>query len=97
MNTSTRIDTKQILRLDTYNVPDIYDTIVHLSEYGRKKILFAPYGPKTMSLAMCLFASQTSSAVYYTQPTIYDPYYSTGKGKCYGFLIKKDGCSLYQV
>jgi hypothetical protein len=75
------------------SVPNVYDKISSLGK--DKKVIFAPYGPKTISLGMCLYASLNGSAVYYTQPTSYNPNYSDGCGKSYAYLIKLDGALLY--
>ncbi len=91
---STKIDTKQIYRIDTKSVPSIFDKISSLAK--GKQVIFAPYGPKTMSLAMCLYAVINNSPVYYTQPTSYNPNYSEGCGPSLAYLIKLNGVSLYQ-
>jgi hypothetical protein len=97
MNTSTRVDTRSIYRIDSLDLSENFEIIKGLANKGEKNVLFAPYGPKTMSLAMCLYACLTKSAVFYTQPTTYNPLYSTGTGKCFGYIIKQGGRSLYTV
>lgn len=94
MKVSSKIDTKQIYRIDAKSVPVIYDKIESFV-FGGKKILFAPYGPKTMSLAMCLSAIKNNSVVYYTQPTSYQPEYSKGISQSFAYLIKIDGENIY--
>lgn len=94
MQVTPKIDFKQIMRVDTLNVSDTFDFIKSLSPENRP-ILIAPYGPKTMSLAMCLFACRTDSPVYYTQPTSYDPKYSIGVTNTYGYCVKLQGESLF--
>ncbi len=51
-------------------------------------VVLAPYGPKPLSLAMCLFALSVPvehrPAVVYTQPQVYAPKYSTGIGTVNG-------------
>ena len=57
----------------------------------------APYGPKPVSLAMAVAAIQRDWPVYYSQPTIYNPAYSTGIGTegreaaVYGYLLVSQG------
>jgi len=93
MEISPKIDSKDILRVDTMNLSEMFDAICSISD--KRGILIAPYGPKTMSLAMCLYACLTDSTVYYTQPTTYNPGYSQGATKCTGYCIKLNGQSLY--
>ncbi|WP_133299805.1 hypothetical protein [Larkinella punicea] len=97
MHSSTRLEGKQIYRVDSLNLPEIFETIVSLTQAGEKSTLLAPYGPKTMSLAMCLYACFTNSAVYYTQPTYYAPDYSSGFSNCYGYIIKSNDTLFYSV
>ena len=97
INTSTRIDTKQIIRTDYLNISSTFDTISDFARHGANNVLFAPYGPKTMSLAMCLYASLSGSPVYYTQPTTYNPYYSSGTGISYAYLVKQRERELYTL
>lgn len=97
MNTSSIIDSKHIIRVDALSVPEAFDKICAITNKGSRKALLAPYGPKTMSFAMCLYACLTNSAAYYTQPTSYSPYYSKGISKCYGYAIKLYGNLLYSV
>ena len=92
--------------VDGLNVPDVFDVLSDIGRNGEMQVTLAPYGPKPVSLAMALYASRYDSgmdatAVYYTQPTAYNPDYSTGvkmiRGKlgihCYA--IKRLGQFLY--
>jgi hypothetical protein len=91
------------LRVEAYNVPDTFDHIVEITSHGKRPAVFAPYGPKPISLAMCLFAIATGSPVYYTQPQTYHPQYSTGVKKIngsllsYGYCLRINGRDLYSV
>lgn len=96
MGVSPKVDFKKIIRIDALNVSDTFDMICALSN-GNKGILMAPYGPKTMSLAMCLYACLTDSPVYYTQPTAYNPKYSEGISACYGYCVKLNGINLFSL
>jgi len=60
------------------DVSDAFDHIVALTDQGRRPALFAPYGPKPISLAMCIYAHLTDNPVFYTQPRTYNPEYSKG-------------------
>lgn len=92
--------------VDGLNVPDVFDVLSDIGGNGKTQVTLAPYGPKPISLAMALYASRHDSgpnatAVYYTQPTAYNPDYSTGVRKvgeeagvhCYA--IKRLGQFLY--
>jgi len=91
------------IRVGAYDVPDVFEHISKLTEAGSKCAIFAPYGPKTMSLAMCLFAVQAGSVVYYTQPTVYNPAYSTGikrlgqDPEAYAYCVRVGGRDLYKI
>ncbi len=84
-----------IIRIDSNNLPDAYEQINSLSDSGTKTVLFAPYGPKPFSLAMCLFASKHDSVVYYTQPSHYNPNYSVGLSKTLAYGVVLDSNNLY--
>lgn len=76
-----------IIKIDANNMPDVFGFISKETDSGRKKALFAPYGPKPFSLAMCLHATIFDSPVYYTQPTHYNLAYSTGTKETYAYPI----------
>lgn len=92
--------------VDGLNVPDVFDVLCDIGRDGQTQVTLAPYGPKPVSLAMALYASKYDSgpnatAVYYTQPTAYNPDYSTGTRKVGGevgvhcYAIKRLGQLLY--
>ena len=91
------------IRVEAYDVSDTFDHLLKLTNRGSTPAVFAPYGPKPMSLAMCLFASQTKSQVLYTQPTIYHPEYTSGvrrvndQAVIYAYCIKLAGKNLYSI
>ncbi len=72
-----------------------------ISKNSEFKLSFAPFGPKTFSVAMCLYAIQKDSAVYYPQPTVYHPDYSIGiknnepSEAVNAYWIKQGGINLY--
>jgi len=96
MQVTPKVDFKNIMRVDALNVSETFDMIRSLS-FNDQSILMAPYGPKTMSLAMCLYACLTNSPVYYTQPISYDPKYSEGTLSSYGYCIKLNGINLFDL
>lgn len=90
-------------RLDTLDMSTAFDQISNLSNNPDYRTAFAPFGPKTFSAAMCLYALQTDSAVYYPQPTVYHPEYSIGirnndpSTAINAYWVKHDGLNLYTV
>jgi hypothetical protein len=86
------------------DVPAVYRKLVALGEEGGEAMLLAPYGPKTVSLAMALYTmtfGRQSSAIKYSQPKYYSPQYATGVGSyrgrddSYVYVIKAHGRLLY--
>ena len=76
-------DTASIEYVNKHSVPDVFEALRRLSNNGEEYLILAPFGPKPMSLAMCLYAisdygQQGGSAVYYTQPKAYNPSYTIG-------------------
>jgi hypothetical protein len=95
---------KDPVRVDARDVSDAFDYIKVLTENGRLRCEFGPFGPKPISLAMCLFARLTASVVRYTQPTVYHPEYTTGVQKgndgepaINTYVIRIGGRDLYSV
>lgn len=97
---------KDPIRVDPIDVSSIYDCIVSQTDHFQLKTILAPFGPKPMSVAMCIYAciSQTSqfhSPVYYSQPSHYNPLYSTGVSTTngdtdsYSYCIRLCGRDLY--
>ena len=92
--------------VDGWNVPDVFDLLSTIGAGGQTQLTLAPYGPKPISLAMALYAGThdaepNATAVYYTQPTAYNPRYSTGVRTIGGqagihcYAIKRLGKFLY--
>lgn len=92
-----KVNYQEMIRVNGLNMPDTFDLICSLTRSKNRSILLAPYGPKTMSLAMCLYACLSNSPVYYTQPTSYDSKYSEGVSDCYGYCIKLNGRSFFKI
>jgi hypothetical protein len=96
-------DTVEVYRCDAKDVSDTFDRLVSLSEGGQKRLLLAPFGPKPMSVGMCIFATITESEVFYTQPTVYHPAYSSGVShvrgvqESYGYCLRIDGKPLFTI
>ncbi|MNE96388.1 hypothetical protein D3C80_1945870 [compost metagenome] len=92
--------------MDGINVPEVFDAIGALTDFGERFAILAPFGPKPISLAMALYASrvytgQEHCSVNYTQPTVYNPDYSSGVKLQRGlplinsYAIRLNGQNLY--
>lgn len=96
-------NTFDLFRVNVKDVSDAFERLRSLTHNGRKKASLAPFGPKTISVAMCLFATLAGSEVSYTQPKVYHPQYSTGvaerngQPEIYGYWIRMGGRSLYEL
>lgn len=91
-------------RVSARNVSSIFEHICRLTNNGQRRTWFAPYGPKPMSLAMCIYASLVENcSVYYTQPKVYSPNYSLGVrtidgvNEAFSYFLKLDGERIYQL
>jgi hypothetical protein len=71
-------DDRQIIRIAAHDLSGAFQRIDLITRGGNAPAVFAPYGPKAHSVAMCLHALRNSSEAYFTQPTYYHPEYSTG-------------------
>jgi hypothetical protein len=93
------------IRVNGYDVSAIFDLILECTDQANEPAVFAPYGTKPMSLAMCLYACSHSenTDVYYTQPKSYNPQYSTGirmvngEPDIFAYCIRLDGKDLYNT
>jgi hypothetical protein len=85
----------EIARVNSTDVNETFDYIETASENGDKKCLFAPYGPKPISLAMCLWAIKNNAPVYYTQPKFYNPDYSVGAKETLAYLVRFNNQEYY--
>ncbi len=97
-----------IHRVDGRNVPDLFDSLSAITRRGEIYSVLAPFGPKPISLAMCLYACATGSSsnpasVFYTQPSVYHPNYSSGVATIgtfaatHAYCIKLNGQVLYRL
>lgn len=90
-------------RVGANDLCEAFELILSLLPQDTNLVSFAPFGPKPISAAMCLYATMTGSPVYYAQPKIYLPNYSIGIGKIgglpkiYAYWIKHDGKNLYDL
>ncbi|MFT3869805.1 MAG: hypothetical protein QM715_15250 [Nibricoccus sp.] len=90
-------------RIPTIDLNSAFNRITVLASETSTKLSFAPFGPKPISAAMCLYASQKECSVHYPQPSIYNPDYSKGtaeiggKQAVYAYWIKHEGKNLYRA
>lgn len=104
IDAETRLETtEQIQRVDANDLAGCFDRLNRATRGGARKTVYAPYGPKPHSVAMCLHAISTGSEVFYTQPAYYHPEYTTGirlensKPAGHAYLIKWNGHNLYST
>ena len=97
------------VHIDMYDCPQIFGALCRMTNDGRETTAIAPYGPKTVSLAMCLFALGVAAAgkprvpVYYAQPYRYALDYTSGvrmRGSVpdvTGYCLRLDNRNLYTL
>ena len=90
----------ELYHTDPMNLSDAFNRLVTIGSSG--PVILAPFGPKTISAAMCLYATLTGSEVYYAQPTVYRHDYSIGVAQSAGapsifaYWIRMNGKNFYQ-
>lgn len=107
LSKARHLDREDVIGIDPSDVPRIFERLLRLGGVAAERLTLAPYGPKPVSLAMCLFAlaqpAERRPDVVYTQPKSYNPMYSAGvamrQGQPWvtGYALKLDGESLYRV
>lgn len=92
-----------------YDVPNAFEALCRLTKDGNLSCALAPFGPKTLSLAMCMFALAAAGAgkepvhVYYSQPRRYALDYTTGIREVNGipdikaYCLRINGRDLYTL
>jgi hypothetical protein len=94
---------REPIRVDARDVSDTFDHIFAATDGAKGYAVLAPYGPKTISLAMCLYSIGTNNPVYYTQPRVYNPFYSkgistvAGEPETYGYCLRLSSKDLYTL
>ncbi len=95
-------DAFEVIRVAAGDCSDTFDQLCSLT-VGDNRPQLAPFGPKPVSLGMCLFAVLANCEVFYTQPAIYHPDYSVGVADIDGtpavtaFAIRLNGKDYYGV
>jgi hypothetical protein len=85
-------------RVGALDTPSAFDMLLRLTQDGSFPSALAPLGPKPISVAMCILASQSPNfPVYYAQPKSYAIDYSTGSETIYAYWIKHSGKNLYAL
>lgn len=75
-----------------------FDKLLTLTRNAEIPATLAPLGPKPLSAAMCILASQSDRyPVYYAQPKTYALDYSAGCETTYAYWIKHQGVNLYST
>lgn len=97
------------VHIDMYDCPQIFEALCSMTSDGQQTSAIAPYGPKTISLAMCLFALAAAAAgrdrvpVFYAQPQRYALDYSIGTKMhgdipdITGYCLQLAGRNLYTL
>lgn len=98
-----------IIRVPTHDASIAFDQLVANTNMGRTpSVVLAPFGPKPISLAMCMLGiarhrEGIQTEIGYTQPHIYHPEYSVGIGKqnsgpsVTAYCLRLNGCDLYSI
>lgn len=106
---TNQIDPPDRVHIHMYDCSQVFDALCAMTDGGSQTSAIAPYGPKTVSLAMCLFAIATAKAgrprvpVYYAQPLRYALDYTSGVGMrgavpdAVGYCLRLSGRDLYQM
>ena len=80
---SGEISPPDCMHIHMYDCPQVFEALCEMTDNGCQRTALAPYGPKTVSLAMCLFALAAKAAgrsrvpVYYAQPRRYNLDYTS--------------------
>lgn len=106
---SEEIDPPDRVHIHMYDCPQVFDALAEMTRGGNDTSALAPYGPKTVSLAMCLFSLAASRhgkprvPIFYAQPKRYALDYTTGIARCgnvaevTGYCLRVGGQNLYDL
>jgi hypothetical protein len=109
LTSKNQIDPPDRVHIHMYDCPQIFDALCEMTDGGTISSAIAPYGPKTVSLAMCLFALAAEAAerpavpVYYAQPLRYALDYTEDAAMrgdapdAVGYCLRLSGRDLYRV
>ena len=91
------------VRIAAFDCSDTFEHLVGMTDSASLNAMLAPFGPKPMSLAFCLYAIASGCVAYYTQPTAYNPFYSRGMKKwdgdlaSFAYCLRLGGRNLYTL
>lgn len=97
------------VHIHMYDCPQVFEALCEMTDNGAQTAAIAPYGPKTVSLAMCLYALAVAEAdlprvpVYYAQPQRYALDYTDGIGTfgkapdARGYCLRLKDRDLYSI
>lgn len=77
-----------------WDAEQVYKTLIRWNQ-DSDGLTLAPFGPKSHSLGMVLFAIKNDAGLYYTQPKSYNPEYSKGEGETWAYVIKWNGIACF--
>lgn len=95
--------------VNMYDCPNVFEALRTFTRDGTRTSALAPFGPKTISLSMCLFALAAARAgrppvhVFYTQPRRYDINYSSGirmvdrQPDVKAYCVRLNGSDVYDL
>ncbi len=96
IESSYRIKQEDLIRrINSLDISDVFNHIKSITNEGIEPAIFAPYGPKPMSVAIALYASIFDCPAYYTQPKKYNPFYSSGRSNVYSYIVKQNNKILF--
>jgi hypothetical protein len=95
-------------RIPAFDCAGMFSYLNEISLGGERTTLLAPYGPKPLSLGMCVFAVEMARnsievPVLYAQPQSYNPNYTTGlqtidgSKQVFGYPLVVDGRNIYAL
>ena len=94
-------ENSDVFRAGAGDTSDTFDRLVSPTRSAQSRCALAPFGPKPMSLGMCIFAVLADCEVFYTQPSVYHPDYSLGVSlinglpEVYGYCLRIAGRDFY--
>lgn len=104
-----KIDPIDFVQLSALDASQAFDAIRKVTKDGDRTSYMLPFGPKPVSLAMCLFsvaadqADKSEVPIYYAQPSQYALHYTSapllkdGKLSCLSYALKHKGKNLYSL
>jgi hypothetical protein len=88
------IDRENVEIIAAWDAEQVFKTLERWYP-GSEALILAPFGVKSHSLGMALFALKHDSGLYYTQPKAYNPDYSRGQGQTMAYVVKWQGMACF--